>query len=661
MGWEQLWLNYQRKEDYPDKEYFTSLYQMNEGYLICNAVEEIARAAQEIFSISIAVKNFIDEKPGIILKLNQNVELGEDGYSIQTEGNKLLLTARHQKGILYGVFHIIRQAQQGKRMADIKPMNIPVNRYRMLNHWDDFNGDIERGYAGRSFFFQENDILVNERTVDYARLMASIGINQVAINNVNVKDKASELITEKYFSKLKEISEIFEGYGIQLFISINFASSIDIGGMDTADPLNDRVRGWWKGCAEKIYQNIPNFGGFLVKADSEGRPGPFTYQRTHADGANMLAKAVEPFGGTIIWRCFVYDCEQDWRDVKTDRAKAAYDNFLPMDGKFADNVILQIKNGPMDFQVREPVSPLFGALKHTNQMLEVQITQEYTGQQIDLCYLIPMWKEVLDYHTGCQDAEDTVGDIISGKTFGDMKCGIAAVANTGNDENWTGHDLAAANLYGFGRLAWETSLSAEEIAYEWTAATLVQEKEVLNTTVSILMSSWPAYENYTSPLGTGWMVNPNHHYGPNVDGYEYDAWGTYHRADHRAIGVDRSAKGTGYAMQYQRPNAAVYDSIETCPLELLLFFHRIPYMYELKNGKTLIQHIYDTHFDGVEQVEEMIERWDSIKDNIDLRIYERIKARFLRQLDNSKNWRDVINTYFYRKSLIPDEKGRPIY
>jgi len=315
----------------------------------------------------------------------------------------------------------------------------------------------------------------------------------------------------------------------------------------------------------------------------------------------------------------------------------------------------------MDFQVREPVSPLFGALRRTNQMLEIQIAQEYTGQQIDLCYLVPMWKEVLDFRTGCQEHDDTVADIVSGKTFGDINCGIAAVANTGDDENWTGHDLAAANLYGFGRLAWETALSADEIAREWVAMTLGGEEEVLHKGVSILLDSWPVYEKYTAPLGIGWMVNPSHHYGPNIDGYEYDTWGTYHRADHVAIGVDRSSHGTGYALQYQQKNAMMYEKAETCPLELLLFFHRISYQHQLSSGKTLIQHIYDTHFEGVSQVEEMISRWDSLKDKLDAKVYERVKERFGRQLDNSKNWRDIINTYFYRKSMIADEKGRRIY
>ena len=410
-----------------------------------------------------------------------------------------------------------------------------------------------------------------------------------------------------------------------------------------------------------VFEAVPNLGGFLIKADSEGRPGPFTYNRTHADGANMLAEAVKPYGGLIIWRCFVYNCRQDWRDRKTDRARSGYDNFIGLDGTFLDNVILQIKNGPMDFQVREPVHPLFGGLTKTNQMLEVQIAQEYTGQQRHVCYLIPMFKEILNFHTYVKDTDDTVQDIVSGRTFHQTKCGIAAVANTGNDENWTGHDLAAANLYGFGRLAYEPDLTAEEIAEEWITLTYGKDEEIRKELLFILMNSWPAYEKYTAPLGIGWMVNPNCHYGPSVDGYEYDRWGTYHRADHLGIGVDRSHNGTGYAMLYREPNARSYDTPETCPEELLLFFHHVPYSFVLKSGRTILQHIYDTHFEGVELVDEMVSRFERLRGKLPERIYERTMERFLHQKEHSREWRDQINTYFYRKTGIADEKGRRIY
>ena len=537
----------------------------------------------------------------------------------------------------------------------------PDNPLRMFNHWDNMDGSIERGYSGRSFFFRDNKVIVDERTRDYCRLVSSVGINGVVINNVNVNDAATWLITDKYLDRVKEIADIFAGYGIKLFLSLNFAASIELGGPDSADPLDEAVIEWWKAKIAEVYNKIPGLGGFLVKADSEGRPGPYTYGRTQADGANMLADIIKPYGGILIWRCFVYNCKQDWRDYKTDRARAAYDNFIGMDGDYHDNVILQIKNGPMDFQIREPVSPLLGGLTKTNQMLEVQIAQEYTGHQIDVCYLIPMFKEVLDFKTYCSPEKDTVADIASGRMMGNRNAGITAVCNTGDDENWTGSDLAAANLYGFGRLAYCTDLSAEEIAEEWIRQTFSNDREVVEIVSKILLGSREVYEKYTSPLGIGWMVTPGEHYGPSVDGYEYSRWGTYHRADHLGLGVDRTDSGTGYARQYYEPNASMYDNAETCPEELLLFFHHVLYTYRLKTGKTVIQHIYDSHFEGVEEVEGMIESWKRLEGKVDDKVFSAVIQRFDRQLDNAREWRDQVNTYFYRKSGIPDQKGRKIY
>jgi alpha-glucuronidase len=388
----------------------------------------------------------------------------------------------------------------------------------------------------------------------------------------------------------------------------------------------------------------------------------------------MLAKAIAPYGGLIIWRCFVYNCTQDWRDRKTDRARAGYDNFITLDGQFADNAILQIKNGPMDFQIREPVSPLLGAMTNTNQILEVQIAQEYTGQQIDVCYLIPMFKEVLDFHTyanvneqqnsnpiSANDNLDTVADIVSRITFGNLYGGIAAVCNTGCDSNWTGNDLAAANLYGYGRLIFDTKMTAQDLAKEWAGLTFSTKPHVVDTICKILLPSRAIYEKYTSPLGVGWMVRPETHYGPSVDGYEYSRWGTYHFADHKGLGVDRTDSGTGFVRQYHEPNASMYNSLEDCPEELLLFFHHVPYSYQLKSGKTLIQHIYDSHFEGAEDVEELIRLWDSLEKDIPKESFECVQKRFLMQRKNAAEWRDQINTYFYRKTGIEDEHKREFY
>lgn len=574
------------------------------------------------------------------------------------------ITAHDVNGLLYGVFRLLQLVATEQTLAGQKWTCIPSNPLRMLNHWDNMDGTIERGYSGRSFFFADDQVLVGERTRAYARMVASVGINAVVINNVNVRSAATYLITDRYFDKVKALSEIFAEYGISLYLSLNFAAPMELGGLTLSDPLDPGVISWWKEKMAEVYAAVPKLGGFLVKADSEGRPGPFTYGRDHADGANMLARAVEPYGGRIIWRCFVYNCQQDWRDTKTDRARSGYDNFMPLDGRFLDNVILQIKNGPMDFQVREPVHPLFGGLTKTNQMLEVQIAQEYTGQQKHVCYLMPMFRQILDFKTYLPGHEDaTVADIISTRTLKNANGGIAAVANTGNDVNWTGHDFAAANLFGFGRLAFDTAADPESIAREWAQLTFAgSTKEAIDAIVDILMRSWPAYEKYTSPLGIGWMVNPNHHYGPNVEGYEFDRWGTYHRANWRGIGVDRTTKGTGYAAQYREPNASMYEHVETCPEELLLFFHFIPYDYRLKTGKTLIQHIYDTHFEGADDAAGFLETWKKLEGQIeDKEAYARVLERLTIQAASAIEWRDRINTYFYRRCGVPDEKGRKIY
>jgi len=583
---------------------------------------------------------------------------GKHGYG----GSYTIIAARTGSGALYGVFTLIRHILCGTFSEDINTAENPAIALRMLNQWDNMDGSIERGYAGKSIFYENGEIKSDKRRIrDYARLMASVGLNGIVLNNVNVHERETRLIAGELLPQVAELADIFRSYGIRIFLSINYSSPIELGGLDTADPLDDRVRTWWSEKAAEIYSYIPDFGGFLVKADSEFRPGPFTYGRNHAEGANMLAAALKPFRGIVIWRCFVYNCRQDWRDRVTDRANAAYDNFMPLDGSFADNVLLQIKNGPMDFQVREPVSPLLGGLKKSNFMLEFQITQEYTGQQRHLCYLAPMWKDVLDFDTYCRGKGSTVGRLLAEPDNGRLT-GIAAVSNIGDDMNWTGHDLAQANLYCYGRLAWDPGLSSGAIAREWVMQTFGRNADVVDTITGMLLDSYHIYESYTSPLGIGWMVNPGHHYGPNVDGYEYSAWGTYHRADHDGIGVDRTvAGGTGFAGRYFPPNSTMYESPETCPEELLLFFHRISYRHRLKSGKTLIQHIYDTHFEGADRAAELIGRWKRLEGLIDRDCYSRVLERLKEQAEHACEWRDVINSYFFRKSGIPDEKSRTIY
>ena len=562
-----------------------------------------------------------EQNEGISLVIDK--KLKDEQYDIECKNKSISISSGSGAGLLYGAFALIRRAVCGDIGENYSESIIPSNPLRMLDHWDNSDGSIERGYSGNSFFFKDGEIII-----------------------------AVRFISSDYYEPLRELQKILAEYGIKMYLSISFDAPMELGGMDSADPCDKAVAEWWRDKMDEIYEALPGFGGVLIKADSEGRVGPFSYGRTQAEGANMIADAIKPHGGTVIWRCFVYNCHMDWRDRKSDRARASYDNFYGLDGEFEDNVILQIKNGPMDFQVREPVSPLFGAMPKTNQMIEFQIAQEYTGQQIDLCYLIPWFRQVLSFKTYHRNDNDTVADII---------CGISAVTNTGNDENWTGHELAAANLYGFGRLAFDGSLTAEEIAREWIVQTLGHSDKVMDTVERMLMESWPTYEKYTAPLGVGWMIAPETHYGPDVDGFEYSRWGTYHYADREGLGVDRTIMGTGFVEQYRPENASVYADVKTCPDELILFFHHLPYSFILKSGKTIIQHIYDTHFEGVEDCEKMAEAWKELKDHVSERVYKNVSERIDMQIANAREWRDRINTYFYRKSGVEDEKGRLIY
>ena len=581
--------------------------------------------------------------------------LFEEGYIIKSEDYKIVIAGADKSGVLYGVYRLLKELSLGKSNSSFDITDKPDCGIRMINHWDNINGTLDRGYAGRSIFFNNGEIEYDpQRIEDYARLLAFSGINRISINNVNVRYGAKKLITEECLPQVADLAAIFRPFGIRIVLCINFASPFSFGDLETADPLDDRVALWWKKQADIVYKYVPDLAGFLVKADSEGEPGPFRYGRNHADGANMLARALKSHGGDVIWRCFVYNSTQDWRDRTQDRPKAAYDHFVPLDGTFDDNVILQIKNGPLDFQVYEPVSPLFGVLKNTRHFMEFQITQEYTGQQIDLCYLPYIWESIMKFDTK-HGENSTIGGML-----GDRIEGVAGVGNVGLDNNWTGNTLAQANLYGYGRIIWNHKLTAEEIAKEWAGLTF-GEKEVENTVVKLLMDSYPTFGKYNCPFGVSFMVSPNGHYGPNIEGYEYSKWGTYHRANHEAIGIDRTASGTGYTTQYPPENDKIFSDKATCPENMLLFFHRVRYDYIMSNGKTLLQNIYNTHFEGYDEVVAMIETWKGLENKISSEIYSSVLARFERQLVNAYEWRDQINTYFWRTTGIGDELGRKIY
>ncbi|GGM12180.1 xylan alpha-(1-_2)-glucuronosidase [Streptomyces fumigatiscleroticus] len=583
--------------------------------------------------------------------------VGGETFTCGRRDGTTTVTALGGAGLLYGLFHVVRLGEEAFSGEWAPETHRPALALRMLDHWDNVAvhpvmGQVERGYAGGSLFWADGRARGDlDRVRSYGRLLAACGINAVAVNNVNVHETEAHLLTDR-IGEVAAIAAALRPYGIRTHLSVTFAAPMVLGGLPTADPLDPAVRAWWAEATRRVYEEIGDFGGYVVKADSEGQPGPFAYGRSHADGANLLAAALEPYGGTVHWRAFVYDHHQDWRDRTTDRARAAYDHFVPLDGEFAANAVLQVKHGPMDFQVREPVSPLIGAVPRTRLAVEVQATQEYTGQQRHACWLGPMWSEVLRFRP--QGPE--------GPSVGELAEELVAVSNAGDDPFWTGHPLAQANLYTFGRLAWEPGADPHRLLDEWIGLTFAPvARPTADGVRAVLDGSWRTYEKYTAPLGVGFMVQPGHHYGPSVDGYEYSPWGTYHFADRDGIGVDRSAAtGTGYAAQYAKPWSQTYESPETCPDELLLFFHHVPYGHVLHSGRTVIQHIYDSHFEGVEEVEEAVRMWASLAGLMDPARHARVAERYEEQLRSAREWRDQINSYFFRKSGVPDERGRRI-
>ena len=571
--------------------------------------------------------------------------LGE-GYILEQSEPGTVTIRGGSTGLLYGTYEAISDLVCSCSLP--AGLQRPACAKRMLDCWDNTDGSVERGYAGRSIWFEGGAFSYNpDRIRQMGRMLASAGINVLCINNVNVDPTARTLIGA-LLPETAEFARLLRPFGVRLMLSIDFASPMfsddpDAEGQEqrlsSADPLDEEVCRWWQRCAARVYRAIPDLAGFLVKADSEHRAGPNTYGRNHAQGANMLASALAPYGGVLVWRAFVYNCMQDWRDTKTDRPCAAYDLYAPLDGQFADNVILQVKYGPYDFQVREPISPLLVGLQKTNLAIELQPAQEYTGQQIDLFAMPPMWRELFD-----QMGHGRV-------------CAVAGVSNLGRDDNWTGHPFAALNLFALGRFGWDPDQDPEALTRRWIRLSRYIEAEEALT--RLLLGSWRTYEKYTAPLGLCWMVNPEGHYGPSPWGYEFTVWGTYNRADRERVGIDRTAEGTGFLMQYPPELAARYEDPALCPDEYLLFFHRLPYSFRMKDGRTLIQRIYDDHFEGYEEVLHMQETLSSLP--LPERDRALVAERMERQRLNAREWRDVTNTFFHRLSGIPDGHGRKIY
>lgn len=589
----------------------------------------------------------------VTLTLQRNKEtraLGEEGYCLLTsdDGRKITITSAGERGLLYGAFHLLRL--QDTDSADLSKLDIkesPAYDLRILNHWDNLDRSIERGYAGRSLWdWEALPSTLSDRYADYARANASIGINGTVINNVNA---SSQILSTEYLEKVKALADVFRPYGIRVYLSINFASPMQLGGLPTADPLDKEVIAWWKNKTREIYRLIPDFGGFLVKANSEGQPGPCDFNRTHAEGANMLADAVKPYKGIIMWRAFVYSPSD------ADRAKQAYLEFQPLDGQFRDNVIVQIKNGPVDFQPREPYSPLFGAMPKTAQMVEFQITQEYLGFSNHLAYLAPMWKEFFDF---VQPSS--------------LKA-MAGVANIGTDANWCGHPFAQSNWYAFGRLAWNPELSSETIAEEWLKQTFFdahnpQHAPIAYEVWQMMMQSREAVVDYMMPLGLHHLFAWGHHYGPepwcDIPGARPD-WmpSYYHKADKAGIGFDRSHTGSNATAQYPDSLCHLYDDINTCPDEYLLWFHHAPWNHTMQSGRTLWDELCYRYDRGVQQVRSFQKKWDLTENYIDTERFKDVQSRLKIQARDAVWWKDACLLYFMKYSgvRIPYDIERPIH
>ena len=595
-------------------------------------------------------------------RIKPTKDLQRDGFWLKTgqvRGFKcLIITGATERGVLYGVFWFLSKLARGESIAALDEVQEPSARVRWVNQWDNLDGSIERGYGGNSIFFENRNVRPDlTRVAEYGRLLASIGINGCTVSNVNAD---LHILDTSVIQQLARVAEAFRPWGVQLGIAVDVSTPKVVGGLDTFDPLDPRVAEWWQKKFDEVYSQIPDFGGVTVKADSEGRLGPSVYGRSPTDAANVIARALKPHGGIVFYRAFVYDHRLDWTNLKNDRARAAYDIFHRLDGQFDDNVIIQIKNGPIDFQVREPASPLLAGLEKTNEAIELQITQEYTGQQRHTCFLVPMWKEVLDFDMRVNGRHTPVKDLLAGSVFQHPTGGYVGVANVGLDANWLGNHLALANLYGFGRLAWNPNLSSQAIADEWTRLTFGNDAAVVDAVSRIQLASWPVYESYTGVLGLQTLTNIlGAHYGPGPESQERNGWGQWIRADHDGVGMDRTvATGTGYVGQYPPEVQKQYESLAETADELLLFFHHVPYTYVLHSGKSVIQTIYDSHYEGARATRQFVSHWESLRGRVDDARYADVLAQLSYQTGHSVVWRDAINDWFHRLSGIADAKGR---
>ena len=675
----RLWLRYDK---IPNKnilkEYssqINSIYIEGSSSTIFAAKEELINGLNGLLGKEIKAVNGIKSNGTVVVAnyssskllnelniIDQLSNLGNEGFLILTaivkNKKSIVITANTDVGVLYGVFHFLKMLQTNQPVNKINFASSPKIKLRLLNHWDNLNRFVERGYAGFSIWdWHKLPDYIHPQYKDYARANASIGINGTVLTNVNAN---AQVLTDDYLIKVAILANVFRPYGIKVYLTARFSAPIEIGGLKTADPLDKNVQQWWNKKVEEIYKIIPDFGGFLVKANSEGQPGPQNYGRSHSDGANMLADALKPFGGVVMWRAFVYSNE-----TPEDRAKQAYNEFKPLDGKFRDNVLVQVKNGPIDFQPREPFHPLFGAMTKTPLMMEFQITQEYLGQATNLVYLAPMYKEVLESDTFSKGNGSSVAKIIDGSIDNHTLTGIAGVANTGTDRNWTGHLFGQANWYSFGRLAWDHQLTSEQIADDWIRMTYSNDNEIVSSIKKIMLPSHEYCVNYMTPLGLHHIMGWDHHYGPAPwikDKHRAD-WTSvyYHRADSNGIGFDRTKTGSGATGQYASHVNEFYSSLKSCPDEFLLWFHHLPWNYKMKSGRILWDELCYRYNWGVNGVRDMIKTWNSLESKIDPTRFNHVKMLLAIQEKEAVWWRNACLLYFqtFSKMPIPIEYEQP--
>lgn len=587
-------------------------------------------------------------------------DLKEDGFWLNTHAANdcVHILGQSERGALYGAFDYLMRLAQGD-FAPVTAANNPSAPIRWVNQWDNLDGSIERGYAGPSIFFRDGEVVEDmTRIGQFARLLSSVGLNAVVVNNVNANPK---LFTETNLNGLRRIADTMRPWGVRIGISLYFDSPKEFGGLATSDPLDPDVNNWWKDITTKVYEKVPDLVGYTIKANSEGQPGPLTYQRTLADGANMFARALKPYGDSVVmYRAFVYDHHLDESVWTNDRANAAVDYFKHLDGEFEDNVIVQIKWGPIDFQVREAPSPLLANLRKTKAAIEFQVAQEYLGQQSHFVYMAPLWKEVLDYDMRIDGKPSAIRDIVSGERLNWSRSGYTTVLNVGSDTTWIGHHLSLSNLYAYGRMTWNPLADPVCIIEDWTRLTFSLNKTVVETITKLSMESWPTYENYSGNLGIQTLCDIiDCHYGPSPGSQDGNGWGQWTRANAHSIGMDRTvATGSGNAGQYPPEVAAIYEDIETTPDNLLLWFHHVPYTHRLKSGKTVIQHFYDAHYEGAAQAQTFPTEWAKLKGLIDDHRFEHVAFKLQYQAGHALVWRDCVNNFYLAKCNIADEKNR---